>query len=99
MNLQLDMFAAGETDTLPPWIDPALCSHYQCDVEIDADHVGLESVGCLGNNSSCLVVRAMSHAGEPLRAWRYEASEARAAWLFRDAQERELRANQQQRLL
>jgi hypothetical protein len=99
MTLQLDMFAAGEADALPPWVDPAVCVQYGCAVETDRDHVGAEAVGRVGNNAPCVVVRAIGCAGETLRAWRFSGAQQTEAYDFIREQERKLARNRQAVLL
>ena len=99
MNLQLDMFAAGETHTLPPWDDPEVCRHYECTTETDCDHVGAGEVGRVGKTAPCIVVRAVGANDQTLRAWRFEASEQRRAYEFATKQQAVLTENRQTRLL
>jgi hypothetical protein len=99
MNLQLDMFAAGEADQLPPWNDPAICNRIDIHTETDRDHVGTGEVGRVGNNSTCIVVRAVACDGQVIKAWRFNPSERDQAFQFFNGKERELVQNRQSKLL
>jgi hypothetical protein len=76
-----------------------LPSRIDVHTEIDRDHVGAGEVGRVGNNSTCIVVRAVGHDGQIVKAWRFSPSERDAAFQLFAAQERELVRNRQSKFL
>lgn len=96
MNLQTDIFAAGEADSLPPHLDPAKVAAVHVRPMEDRDHVGEQAVGRFGNNRLCAVLEVLDAAGEILHAERFDdydsAERASRAML------RKLDANRQQLL-
>jgi hypothetical protein len=68
MNLQTDLFGAGETDSIPPHLDPARVAAIEVRPARDTDHVGTEDVGRYGNDTIVYVVEVHGRCGEILFA-------------------------------
>lgn len=66
--MQLDIFAAGQADSLPAHQDPARVARVEITTETDRDHVGESAIGRVGNNREVDVVRVIGHDGAVLLA-------------------------------
>jgi hypothetical protein len=66
--MQLDIFAAGQADSLPAHLDPARAARVEIITDIDRDHVGESAVGRVGNNREVDVVRVIGLDGSVLLA-------------------------------
>ncbi len=98
MIAQLDMFAAGEVDTLPPWLDPQVCERICAEQARDSDHVGADSIGRVGNDALVIVISAEDKHGNKLNAWTYPATQEAAAYAWAESLQDQLAANRQRKL-
>ena len=95
MTLQTDFFAAGETRSLPPHLDPAIVGAIQMRSAIDRDHVGSADVGRYGNNAAVVVLEVMDKAGGLIFAQQFPADREREAMNLANDFGRRLEANRQ----